>query len=101
MASVAIESRKHAASLPSPPLPNYGDPLAKLITGSGGPGGGGGIGTGEGGGIGIFRNEIFSRFHRKGQGPFGKLPAYAVEDLAMENFLENVLKEVRFQLGGG
>jgi len=38
--------------VPSPPLPNYGDPLAKLITGSGGPGGGGGIGTGEGGGIG-------------------------------------------------
>ncbi len=38
--------------VPSPPLPNYGDPLAKLITNSGGPGGGGGIGTGEGGGIG-------------------------------------------------
>ena len=38
--------------IPSPPLPNYGDPLAKLLTNSGGPGGGGGIGTGEGGGIG-------------------------------------------------
>jgi TonB family protein len=38
--------------LPSPPLPNYGDPLAKLITDSGGPGGGGGIGTGCCGGIG-------------------------------------------------
>ena len=38
--------------IPSPNLPNYGDPLAKLVTGSGGPGGGGGIGTGEGGGIG-------------------------------------------------
>ena len=38
--------------VPSPPLPNYGDPLAKLLTSSGGPGGGGGIGTGEGGGIG-------------------------------------------------
>ncbi len=38
--------------IPSPQLPNYGDPLAKLITGSGGPGGGGGIGTGESGGIG-------------------------------------------------
>jgi TonB family protein len=45
--------------LPNPPLPNYGDPLAQLITGSGGPGGGGGIGTcccggvgsGEGGGV--------------------------------------------------
>lgn len=33
-------------------LPNWGDPLQKLITGSGGPGSGGGIGTGEGGGIG-------------------------------------------------
>jgi protein TonB len=33
-------------------LPNWGDPLQKLITGSGGPGTGGGIGTGEGGGIG-------------------------------------------------
>ena len=38
--------------VPSPNVPNYGDPLAKLFTGSGGPGGGGGIGTGEGGGIG-------------------------------------------------
>jgi len=38
--------------VPSPNLPNYGDPLAKLITSSGGPGGGAGIGTGEGGGIG-------------------------------------------------
>jgi TonB family protein len=38
--------------LPSPDLPNYGDPLAKLITNSGGPGAGGGIGTGSGGGIG-------------------------------------------------
>jgi TonB family protein len=36
----------------SPNLPNYGDPLAALITGSGGPGSGGGIGTGSGGGIG-------------------------------------------------
>ena len=38
--------------VPSPNLPNYGDPLARLLTNSGGPGGGGGIGTGEGGGIG-------------------------------------------------
>ena len=38
--------------VPSPNMPNYGDPLAKLITGSGGPGGGGGIGTGCCGGIG-------------------------------------------------
>jgi TonB family protein len=38
--------------VPSPNLPNYGDPMQALITGSGGPGGGGGIGTGSGGGIG-------------------------------------------------
>ncbi len=38
--------------LPSPNLPNYGDPLAKLITSSGGSGNGGGIGTGSSGGIG-------------------------------------------------
>ncbi|HVB33879.1 MAG TPA: energy transducer TonB [Patescibacteria group bacterium] len=38
--------------LPSPNLPNYGDPLAKLITQSGGPGDGGGIGTGGSGGVG-------------------------------------------------
>jgi TonB family protein len=36
----------------SPNLDNYGDPLAKLVTGSGGPGGGSGIGTGTGTGIG-------------------------------------------------
>lgn len=38
--------------LSSPNLPNYGDPLAALITGSSGPGSGGGIGSGSGGGIG-------------------------------------------------
>ncbi len=38
--------------VPNPALANYGDPLAQLITGSGGPGGGGGIGTGSGGGVG-------------------------------------------------
>jgi protein TonB len=38
--------------IPSPNDANFGDPLAKMMTGSGGPGGGGGIGTGEGGGIG-------------------------------------------------
>ncbi len=38
--------------LQSPNLPNYGDPMAKLITDSNGPGGGGGIGTGQGTGVG-------------------------------------------------
>ncbi|HYB61534.1 MAG TPA: energy transducer TonB [Methylomirabilota bacterium] len=38
--------------LPSPNLPNYGDPLAKILTDSNGPGSGGGIGSGSGGGIG-------------------------------------------------
>ena len=38
--------------LPSPNLPNYGDPLARIITDSNGPGSGGGIGSGSGGGIG-------------------------------------------------
>ncbi len=38
--------------LPSPDLNNYGDPLAKLMSDSGGPGGGSGIGSGNGTGIG-------------------------------------------------
>src|ERR1019366_4674647 len=38
--------------IPSPNLDNFGDPLAKLVNGSGGPGGGSGIGTGTGTGIG-------------------------------------------------
>ena len=38
--------------VPNPPLPNYGDPLASLITNSQGPGSGGGFGTGAGGGVG-------------------------------------------------
>ncbi|HEV2388378.1 MAG TPA: energy transducer TonB [Candidatus Acidoferrales bacterium] len=38
--------------LPSPNLPNYGDPLAALLTDSGGPGNGGGIGQGGSGGVG-------------------------------------------------
>lgn len=38
--------------VPSTNDPNFGDPLAKFLTASGGPGSGGGIGTGDGGGIG-------------------------------------------------
>lgn len=38
--------------IPSPNMDNYGDPLAKLLTASGGPGGGSGIGSGTGTGIG-------------------------------------------------
>jgi protein TonB len=38
--------------IPSPNLDNFGDPLAKLVNGSGGPGGGSGIGSGTGTGIG-------------------------------------------------
>jgi TonB family protein len=38
--------------IPSPNLDNYGDPLAKMLNGSGGPGGGSGIGSGTGTGIG-------------------------------------------------
>ena len=38
--------------IPSPNLDNYGDPLAKLVNGSGGPGGCSGIGSGTGTGIG-------------------------------------------------
>ncbi len=38
--------------VPQPNLPNYGDPLAAMVTKSSGPGAGGGIGTGSGGGVG-------------------------------------------------
>jgi TonB family protein len=38
--------------LPQPNLPNYGDPLAAMVTQSNGPGAGAGIGTGSGGGVG-------------------------------------------------
>ena len=38
--------------VPQPNLPNYGDPLAAMVTQSNGPGSGGGIGTGTGGGVG-------------------------------------------------
>jgi TonB family protein len=38
--------------LPQPNLPNYGDPLAAMVTQSNGPGSGSGIGTGSGGGVG-------------------------------------------------
>lgn len=38
--------------VPSPNDPNYGDPLAAMLTSSGGPGGGSGIGSGNGTGIG-------------------------------------------------
>jgi TonB family protein len=41
--------------LPSPNLPNYGDPLAAVLTDSSGTGSGSGIGSGEGGGIGSGR----------------------------------------------
>ena len=38
--------------VPQPNLPNYGDPLAAMVTKSSGPGAGGGIGSGSGGGVG-------------------------------------------------
>jgi TonB family protein len=38
--------------IPSPNMDNYGDPLSKMLNGSGGPGGGSGIGSGTGTGIG-------------------------------------------------
>lgn len=38
--------------LPSPNLPNYGDPLQALLNDSSGPGSGAGIGTGSSGGVG-------------------------------------------------
>jgi len=38
--------------IPSPNDPNFGDPLAAMMSASAGPGGGGGMGSGEGGGIG-------------------------------------------------
>ncbi len=38
--------------VPQPNISAYGDPLAAMLTGSGGPGGGGGIGTGCCGGVG-------------------------------------------------
>jgi periplasmic protein TonB len=38
--------------VPQPNLPNYGDPLAAMVTNSSGPGSGSGIGTGSGGGVG-------------------------------------------------
>lgn len=38
--------------IPSPNLDNFGDPLAQIVNGSGGPGGGSGIGSGTGTGIG-------------------------------------------------
>lgn len=38
--------------VPSPNDPNFGDPLAAMLTASSGPGGGSGIGSGEGGGVG-------------------------------------------------
>jgi protein TonB len=38
--------------IPSPNDPNFGDPLAAMMSASAGSGGGGGMGTGDGGGIG-------------------------------------------------
>jgi periplasmic protein TonB len=38
--------------LPSPNMPNWGDPMSKVVNDSNGPGSGGGIGSGSGGGVG-------------------------------------------------
>lgn len=54
--------------MPSPKLPNYGDPLAKLITSSGGPGNGGGIGTGNSGGVGSGQGGGVGPGYRYGTG---------------------------------
>jgi TonB family protein len=38
--------------VPNPAIPNYGDPLAAILSDSQGPGSGGGFGSGSGGGVG-------------------------------------------------
>lgn len=38
--------------LPSPNMPNWGDPMSKVVNDSSGPGSGAGIGSGSGGGVG-------------------------------------------------
>lgn len=67
--------------LPSPKLPNYGDPLRKLITDSGGPGDGGGIGTGSAGGVGSgsgggvgpgFQSGTGGGYPQAGEGGYGQ-----------------------------
>jgi periplasmic protein TonB len=45
--------------LPQNNLPNWGDPLAKLVNGSNGPGFGGGMGSGSDGGLGSGRGGGF------------------------------------------
>jgi TonB family protein len=45
--------------LPQNNLPNWGDPLAKLVNGSNGPGFGSGMGSGSGGGLGSGRGVGF------------------------------------------
>ena len=45
--------------LPQNNLPNWGDPLAKLVDGSNGPGFGGGMGSGSGGGLGSGKGNGF------------------------------------------
>jgi protein TonB len=67
--------------LPSPRLPNYGDPLSKIITDSGGPGSGGGIGTGSRGGVGSgqgggvgpgYKYGTGGGYPQAGQGGYGQ-----------------------------
>jgi TonB family protein len=47
--------------LPQNNLPNWGDPLAKLVNGSNGPGFGGGMGSGSGGGLGAGKGGGFGQ----------------------------------------
>jgi len=47
------------AVLPQNNLPNWGDPLARMVNGSNGPGFGGGMGSGSGGGLGTGKGSGF------------------------------------------
>jgi protein TonB len=54
--------------LPNPNTPNWGDPLAKVITDSSGPGSGAGIGSGSGGGVGSGDGRGVGPGHEWGTG---------------------------------
>jgi len=67
--------------LPSPNMPNWGDPMAKLTNDSSGTGGGGGIGSGCCGGVGSGDGHGVGPGHEYGTGggyPTGGLGGYGM-----------------------
>ena len=77
-------------------MDNYGDPLAKMLTDSGGPGGGSGIGSGMGTGIGSGSGGGLGQVLAAAPAEAHSVRARVVSDIrhVLTALIQNILKKL-------